>query len=231
MNNLPKSHHQIDFKAPKFPLMRRLYDLPISRKTNLIPWFSFGGLAIVLGAGGLILYGTLKDQLLIQAESRLNVKSQVIKIVLSEGNINDNLPALSETVVAFTGKEDYSAIYLQQENGELALASASVNSVEESNSNLGLSDNQLLDLAIANSGTIVNQIETDSGKSDRRTDSNSAKSSSRFFGRRSNSKGKDQHERRSGTTWKYLQYSSRLYRNERSSPQARCRTFSLTSRN
>jgi len=160
MNNLPKSHHQIDFKAPKFPLMRRLYDLPISRKTNLIPWFSFGGLAIVLGAGGLILYGTLKDQLLIQAESRLNVKSQVIKIVLSEGNINDNLPALSETVVAFTGKEDYSAIYLQQENGELALASASVNSVEESNSNLGLSDNQLLDLAIANSGTIVNQIET-----------------------------------------------------------------------
>ena len=160
MNNLPKSHHQIDFKAPKFPLMRRLYDLPISRKTNLIPWFSFGGLAIVLGAGGLILYGTLKDQLLIQAESRLDVKSQVIKIVLSEGNINDNLPALSETVIAFTGKEDYSAIYLQQENGELALASASVNSVEESNSNLGLSDNQLLDLAIANSGTIVNQIET-----------------------------------------------------------------------
>ncbi len=160
MNNLSKSSHQIKSITPKSSLLNRLYNLPINRKTNLIPWFSFGGLAVVLGAGGLILYGTLKDQLIKQAESRLNVKSQVINIILSGGNLNDNLPALSETIIAFTGKEDYSAIYLRQENGELALASSSVNLAGATNPNLGLSNDQILERAIANNGTIVNRVAT-----------------------------------------------------------------------
>ena len=54
-------------------LLRQLYSLPISRKTALIPWFSFGGLLVVLGAGGLILYVSLKNQLLEQTVSQLAV--------------------------------------------------------------------------------------------------------------------------------------------------------------
>ena len=80
MDNLP----QFDSKGtqPKIKdrtnsasasLFSRLYNLPISRKTNLIPWFTFGGLALVLGTGSLILYGNLKAQLLKQTESRLAV--------------------------------------------------------------------------------------------------------------------------------------------------------------
>lgn len=163
MNNLPQSNQKLDSKNPESSLLRRLYDLPISRKTNLIPWFSFGGLALVLGAGGLILYGTLKDQLWKQAESRLDVKSQVINILLSAENINDNLPVLSQTVAAFTGSEDYSAIYLRQPDGEIALASSSVNSTGVSGSNLGVTDDQILDLALASNGTVINQIETIKG--------------------------------------------------------------------
>ena len=53
--------------------LRKLYNLPIARKTALIPWFSFGGLLIVLGTGSLILQGSLKNQLLRQTESQLAV--------------------------------------------------------------------------------------------------------------------------------------------------------------
>lgn len=82
MDNLPqfntqatqsKTSDRTDSPSAKSPLFNRLYNLPISRKTNLIPWFTFGGLALVLGAGSLILYGNLKAQLLKQTESRLAV--------------------------------------------------------------------------------------------------------------------------------------------------------------
>ena len=163
MNNLPQSNPQLDSTTPKSSLLRRLYDLPISRKTNLIPWFSFGGLALVLGAGGLILSGTLKGQLWKQAESRLDVKSQVIKIFLSEDSINHNLPVLSQTITAFTGAEDYSAIYLRQPDGEITLAASSVNLTGTNDSNLGVTQDQILDLALDSNGTVINQIETIQG--------------------------------------------------------------------
>lgn len=79
MNNLPElpidnlAHSQANSLNNNSSLLRQLYKLPISRKTALIPWFSFGGLLIVLGAGGLILYSSLKNQLLKQAESQLAV--------------------------------------------------------------------------------------------------------------------------------------------------------------
>ena len=163
MNNLPQSNQQLDSTPPESSLLRRLYDLPINRKTNLIPWFSFAGLALALGAGGLILHGTLKDQLWQQAESRLDVKSQVIEIFLSRERINDNLSALSQTVGAFTGSEDYSAVYLRQPDGEIALASSSVNLTGANGSNLGVTEEQLLDLALASSDSVINQIETIKG--------------------------------------------------------------------
>lgn len=164
MNNLSQFNSQedlsqvMDAPASKSSLMRRLYDLPLSHKTNLIPWFSFGCLAVVLGVGGLTLYGTLKGQLLKQAKSQLDVKSQVIKVLLPEGNIKNNLLALSQAISAFTGEEAYSAIYLRQETG-LALASSSTNSAGKNSSDLALPNNQILDLAIASNGSIVNQIE------------------------------------------------------------------------
>ncbi|BAZ44535.1 methyl-accepting chemotaxis sensory transducer with GAF sensor [Chondrocystis sp. NIES-4102] len=83
MNNLPDFQHleseppqvsvNSDLSGTKTSFVQQLYSLPIKRKTALIPWFSFGGLILVLGAGGLIIYGTLKNQLLQQAESRLAV--------------------------------------------------------------------------------------------------------------------------------------------------------------
>ena len=138
--------------------MRRLYDLSLGRKTSLISWFSFGGLAVVLGVGGLILYGSLKDQLFNQTKSQLNAKSQVIKILVPQGNINDNLSVISSTLAAFTEENSYSAIYLGQTNEELTLASSVVNVAGNSNTNTALQDNQLIDLAIAENGTVVNQI-------------------------------------------------------------------------
>ncbi|MEM8718900.1 MAG: methyl-accepting chemotaxis protein [Cyanobacteria bacterium P01_G01_bin.39] len=68
MKNLPQFNHS-DGQS----WIKRLNSLPISQKTNLVPWFSLGGLVLVLGTGGLILSGTLKSQLLEQSKSRLAV--------------------------------------------------------------------------------------------------------------------------------------------------------------
>lgn len=127
--------------------IRRLYDLPLSRKTSLIPWFSLGGLVLVLGAGGLILYGTLKERLFEQAESRLNVKSEVVNI-LGAAEINSEI--LEQTVAAFTEEEGYSAVYLLQPDGSLLLSSAS--------DGLVLSEEEILESAIAQNGEIVKQV-------------------------------------------------------------------------
>ncbi|MGF1589188.1 MAG: methyl-accepting chemotaxis protein [Pleurocapsa sp.] len=168
MNNLPPSNNQdarsliITSSTPQSSWLRRLYDLPISRKTNLISWFSFGGLLLVLGAGKLIEYGTLKAQLLKQAESRLEVKSQVIKILLAEGNA-DNLVAVEQTLAAFTAEPGYSAVYLLQADGKLALASSRANFQGKISSNLPVSNQQILDSAVTGNGAIVNQIETIEG--------------------------------------------------------------------
>ena len=135
---------------PRLPLMHWLCNLPLNRKTNLVSWCSFGGLVLVLGAGGLILYGTLKQQLLDRAESRLNVKSEVIEI-LGRGEI-DNKIALEQTVAAFTTEEGYSAVYLSQADGDLVLSSAS--------DGLSLGNNKILDLALAKPGEIVKDVAT-----------------------------------------------------------------------
>lgn len=114
MNNFPQFNNQehdqseidlsIDSSEVKSSLLRRLYNLPISRKTALIPWFSFGGLIVVLGAGGLILYGTLKNQLLKQAESNLAVT-----------NIQYNLK-IDQMGFGFRGQSDNAAIIAAANN-------------------------------------------------------------------------------------------------------------------
>lgn len=170
MNNLPKFNNKtevldqidtnINSSSAISPLLHRLYNLPISYKTGLIPWFSFAGLILVLGTGGLILYGTLKSQLFKQAESRLAVKSQIIEILLAGDSVESKLPVLEKTIAAFTDREGYSAIYLRQSSGEFVLSSSSTNVDGQINIDFPLLDNKILDLAVDSNGTIVERIGT-----------------------------------------------------------------------
>lgn len=79
MNNSTKLSNQEHIKASdhlsedNYSWLHKLYNLPITSKTALIPWFSLGGLLLVLGTGSLVLQGSLKNQLLKQTESQLAV--------------------------------------------------------------------------------------------------------------------------------------------------------------
>ncbi|MEM8828217.1 MAG: methyl-accepting chemotaxis protein [Cyanobacteria bacterium P01_G01_bin.19] len=138
------------------PLLQRLYSLPISQKTDLIPWFSFGGLLIVLTLGGALLYKSLETQLSHQAESRLTVKNQVIDILLNDpSRIEDAV--LEQTVTAVTDLHSYSAVYLDRDNGQFSLAAAAENVSGQSVPSVPLSDEGIVDLAISNNGEIVKQ--------------------------------------------------------------------------
>jgi len=72
-SNRPQTSDSSTAKGMHSSLLQKLYSLPIDRKTNLIPWFSFLGFVVVLGAGGLILSQSLKNQLLQQTQSQLAV--------------------------------------------------------------------------------------------------------------------------------------------------------------
>ena len=86
------------------PSIKQFYNLPISRKIGLIPWFSFGALIIILGAGSLILRQSLKSQLLQQAESQLAVT-----------NIQYNIK-IDQMGFGFRGQSDNSAIVEASDN-------------------------------------------------------------------------------------------------------------------
>ena len=172
MNNLPQSPLQsessqsessqiTDAILPKSSLVRWLYDLPINHKTKLIPWFSFAGLALVLGAGGLILQGTLKQQIVAQNESKLGTKSEVI--LLSADQLSSDLSALTTTLTALTEEENYSAIYLLQTDGELTLAASSAKKEGANNTEVALPNKQILEQAINSNGGVVHQTTTIGG--------------------------------------------------------------------
>ena len=167
MNNLPQLTGQeepsqiMDSHLPRSSWLRGIYNLPLNRKINLIPWFSCGGLALVLGAGGLILQGTLKQQLIKQTESRLDVKNQVI--LLSSAQLNSNLVALGKTLTAVTEEQDYSAVYLLQADGTVVLASSSAKIAGAASTNLALPDKQILEQAVNNQGQVVHQTTTIEG--------------------------------------------------------------------
>ena len=165
MNNLPLTSDRSQQSKtgdilPKSSLLRRLYDLPIKRKTNLIPWFSFGGLALVLGAGGLMLQGTLKQQLLEQNKSQLDVKSQVILLSQAVGNKS----ALAQTITAVTEQQGYSAVYSLQTNGNLVLTSSSLKTAETTKLDVPLADEQILERAIATDGEVIQQMAEIAGQ-------------------------------------------------------------------
>ncbi len=134
--------------------LRRLYHLPINRKTELIPWFSFGGLIIVVGIGGLCFNKTLKSQLIEQVGANLAIKNQVLEIILPDETAENKLPPLEKTVTAFTRQDGYSAVYLRQPSGNFTLSASSSTTIN---------DREILDLAIAKNGKIVNQIQTIEG--------------------------------------------------------------------
>jgi hypothetical protein len=57
----------------KTSLLPKLSNLPISRKTGLIPWLSLGSLAIVVTSGGVLLRQGLQNQLYKKVQSQLAV--------------------------------------------------------------------------------------------------------------------------------------------------------------
>lgn len=60
-------------KTPAHPFLKTIYNLPISRKTRLISYFSVASLAIVVGWGGFILQQSLRAKQVKQVKSQLAV--------------------------------------------------------------------------------------------------------------------------------------------------------------
>ena len=157
MNNLSRSQHQItsqlktDTDGKRSPFesswLRRLYSLPISSKTSLIPWFSFGGLFIVLSLGGCWLNQSLKNQLTAQATSDLEIKNQVIKLLFADNSESKSI--IAQQAVSSLTQKGYTAIYFQQPDGELTLTASSAGK--------SAPNSQIVELATASPGAVVNQ--------------------------------------------------------------------------
>ena len=170
MNNLPQYDYQEldqtqigvaqDSSTARSSLLQKLYALPINRKTSLIPWFSFAGFMVVLGAGSLILHGTLKNQLSQQAESRLTVKSEIINLLLSNDSIDNRSSAIASSISAFTDDDNYSAVYWRQPDGQFALASSALNLDGQINPDIALVNDEIIDRAIALNGEVVKQVSS-----------------------------------------------------------------------
>ncbi|MDJ0635148.1 MAG: methyl-accepting chemotaxis protein [Xenococcaceae cyanobacterium MO_188.B29] len=79
-------------------LLKKLYNLPISQKTGIIPWLSLGALTVVVAAGGIVLRQGL------QAELFKTVKSQ-----LSVTNIEYNIK-IDQMGFGFRGQSDNQAV-------------------------------------------------------------------------------------------------------------------------
>ena len=167
MNNLPQYDNQEsdrsqtpDSSTANSSLLQKLYSLPISKKTNLIPWFSFAGFIAILGVGGLTFSGTLRNRLSQEAESRLLVKSEIINLLLTSNNAGNNSAVVEQTIAAFTDRQSYSAIYLPQTNGEFTLGSSIANINGQTNSSLALMNEEIVDRAINNNGEVIEEIGT-----------------------------------------------------------------------
>ena len=164
MNNLPQSSARLESASKSMPnssLLHRFYNLPINRKTDLIPWFSFGALALVLGAGGLMLRGTLQARLGEEVESQLKVKSEIITLLQSRSQYN--AATLTEAINALTANRGYSAVYALKD-GQLTLASSLVNNSEAVKPDMPLPDEEILQQAMQDRGQIVRQNMTIDGQ-------------------------------------------------------------------
>ena len=157
-------------------ILRSLSQLRLERKIGLISGLSFGGLMTISIAGGLTLYSFLTTQLLKQTESKLIAKSQIVELILAEEKIDNlssapsasNIPltltssVLERTVAAITEKQDYTAVYLPQADGKLALSTSSQN-LDPSVSNIPLSNEEILN-STAGVKEVVSQIKTIEGQ-------------------------------------------------------------------
>ena len=150
MTNLPLSSTRSDSEQiadtnlPKSALLRWLYTLPLERKTGLIPWFGFIGLVLVVGAGGMMLRESLKQQLAEEAAEQLKVKSEVLSLLQNQGGDS----VLASTISALTQKDDYSAVYTLQTNGQLTLFSSWTNNDGIFRADVPLSDEGILQQAL-----------------------------------------------------------------------------------
>ena len=92
-----KTYHKVGISTEPL-LLKKLYNLPISRKTGIIPWLSLGALTVVVAAGGIVLRQGL------QAELFKKVKSQ-----LSVTNIEYNIK-IDQMGFGFRGQSDNKAV-------------------------------------------------------------------------------------------------------------------------
>ena len=155
MNNSPNSTKPIDAatKHPPSSLLSRFYNLSISRKTDFIPWFGFGALALILGSGAWMLQSSLRANLLTQTKSQLTVKAQTISLWQSA---QIDSPRMAETLEAITARQGYSAIYaLQGERLELSHSLLANSATPQAD--VVLPDEQILQQAMQSPGQIVHQ--------------------------------------------------------------------------
>ena len=79
-------------------LMKKIYNLPISQKTGIIPWLSFVALTIVVAAGGIVLRQSLRSELFKTVRSQLAVT-----------NIEYNIK-IEQMGFGFRGQSDNNAV-------------------------------------------------------------------------------------------------------------------------
>ena len=150
-----ESDSKIERPQTKAGFIASLSQLPLDRKISLISGLSFAGSIAISIAGGLILYNTLTTRLLKQSESKLIAKSQIVELFLAEEKIGNS--SLNRAVAAMTEERDYTAVYLPQKDGELALEASSY----KGNPELSVPLNEDLNSAAVEG--IVSQIETIEG--------------------------------------------------------------------
>ena len=82
---------------PQF-FLKRLYNLPISQKTGIIPWLSFGAFTLIVAAGGIVLRQSLQAKLL-----------ETVKSQLAVTNIQYNIK-IDQMGLGFRGQSDNNAV-------------------------------------------------------------------------------------------------------------------------
>ncbi|MBE9044217.1 HAMP domain-containing protein [Pleurocapsales cyanobacterium LEGE 10410] len=88
---------------------------------------------------------------------------RVVGVLLSGDIVNGKLPIVEKTVTAFTEKQGYSAVYLRQSEG-FTLSTSFANFGNQIESDVPLTDTDILNLAIAQNGEKVSRVGSIQGK-------------------------------------------------------------------
>ncbi|GAB4532174.1 MAG: hypothetical protein Tsb0014_16340 [Pleurocapsa sp.] len=92
-------------------------------------------------------------------------KKQVAGVLVSGDIVNNKLPIVQNTVEAFINEAGYSAVYLQQPDGDFVLSTSMVDLGDEEQSNIPLSNLDILNLASQSLGETVKEINDIQGQS------------------------------------------------------------------